>query len=149
MNKRSIILIGVCAVLLLVLGIFLFNTFKKDEEDIKEYDEFVYENYVILKGSTGKLETYDKSLYIEGYKGSYDETYYINGTLKSNEVEKQDFVVIRFNLYDKKGNVLGTAIAGINNVEKDKEYKFKAMSLTTDEDARKVYRYDIKNIESK
>ena len=31
----------------------------------------------------------------------------------------------------------------------DKEYKFKAVSLTTDEDARKVYRYGIKNIESK
>ena len=149
MSKRNIVLISVCAVLIVILGILLFNRFGNDDNNIKEYDEFVYENYVILKGSTGKLETYDKSLYIEGYKGSYDETYYINGTLKSNEAEKQDFVVIRFNLYDKNGKLLGDAIAGINDVEKDKEYKFKAVSLTTDEDARKVYRYGIKNIESK
>ena len=149
MNKRSIILISVCAILMLALGIVLFNTFKKDEENIKQYDEFVYENYVILKGSYGKIDTYDKSLYLEGYQGSYDETYYINGTLKSNEDTKQNYVVIRFDLYDKDGSLLGEAVAGINDVEPNTEYKFKAMSLTTDENAKKVYKYNLKKIESK
>jgi len=148
MEKKKLILIGVCVLLAIVLIILLFFVLGKgDSNPIGE--KMTYENYTILEGHTGELKSYDKSLYVEGYQGSYGEAYYIEGTLKSSEIEKQDFVVIRFNLYDKKGNVLGTAIAGLNDVEKDKEYKFKAMSLTTDENAKKVYKYDIKKIESK
>lgn len=148
MSKRSLILISVCVVLIVILGFFLFNSSNSSVQK-KEYDAFSYENYTILKGSTGKIDAYDKSLYIEGYKGNYDEVYYIDGTLKSSNEKKQKFVVITFNLYDKDGKLLGEAIAGVENVEKDKEYSFKAMSLTTTEDAKKVYRYDLKKIESK
>jgi len=149
MSKRSFILISISVILVVVASILLFGRFNKNKEQIKEYDAFSYENYVVLKGSTGKIASYDKSLYIEGYKGNYDEVYYIDGTLKSSNETKQKFVVVTFNLYDKSGNLLGEAIAGIGNVEKDKEYTFKAMSLTTTEDAKKVYRYDLKKIESK
>lgn len=149
MSKRSIILISISVILAVILGILLFSRFKNNENNIKEYGKFSYENFVIQEGSTGKLNAYDKTMYIEGYKGNYDEAYYINGVLNSKNELKQKFVVITFNLYDKKGNLLGEAIAGVSNVEKDKEYSFKAISLTTTEDAKKVYRYDLKKIESK
>lgn len=147
MGKRNVILIGICTLLVVVFGIILFFVLKEDE--VKVGEVLTYKNYTILKGHTGRLEDYDKTLYAEGYKGNYDEAYYIEGTLKSNEVEKQNFVVIRFNLFDEKGNIVGEAIAGINGVENGKDYNFKAMSLTTTEDAKKVVKYDLKSIESK
>ncbi|MDD5980310.1 MAG: FxLYD domain-containing protein [bacterium] len=147
MSKRNIIVVVVSVILIAILGVLLYFVLKEDE--VKVGEEMTYQSYKILKGHEGALKDYDKTLYAEGYKGDYDEAYYITGKLVSNEEEKQDFVVIRFNLYDSKGKILGEAIAGINNVEKGVEYDFTAMSLTTTEAAKNVVSYELKSVESK
>lgn len=147
MNKRTIILLAVTGVLIVILAIVLFNVFYDGKETIGK--EVSYNEYTILEGHSGSLKDYDNSLYIEGYKGNYSVAYYITGTLKSNEEEKQNFVEIRFNLYDSKGKIIGEAIAGVNDVSKDNQYTFTAMSLTSDDDAKKVVKYELKSIVSK
>ena len=54
---------------------------------------------------------------------------YILGTVKNNKGKDLSYVQITFNLYDKDGNQVGTALANINNLEKDGTWKFKAMGM--------------------
>ncbi len=147
MSKRNIIVLVVGVVIIAILGVLLYSVLKDDKVEVGK--ELKYQEYTVLEGHEGSLQDYDKTLYAEGYKGDYDEAYYITGKLVSNEEETQNFVVVRFNLYDSKDKILGEAIAGINNVSKGVEYEFKALSLTTTEDAKKVARYELKSVESK
>lgn len=144
MEKKKIMYIVFAVLFVLLIAILLFFV-SKDRNDSHTDTNLTYENFVILKGHKGEVKEYDKSIYVDGYKGSYDEAYYITGKLKNNG-EGKDFVVIRFNLFDEKGNLLGEAIAGLNKVSKDKEYDFKAMSTTTTENAKKVAKYVLKSI---
>ena len=57
---------------------------------------------------------------------------YIIGTVKNNKGHDLSYAQITFNLYDADGNQLGTALANINNWEKDGTWKFKAMGMNTD-----------------
>lgn len=112
------------------------------ESDNKE--EMKYEAYTIYDGHVGKVEEYDPSMTVDGYNGG-EKAYYITGKISARE--NKDYSVITFNLYDKDNNLLGTAVAGLNELEKDKIYDFKALSLIKTEDVDKVTHYELKKVE--
>ena len=62
---------------------------------------------------------------------------YIEGTIQNNTDKSYTYVDVRFNIYDAKGNQLGTAIDNINNLEPNATWKYKAIGLTTE----KVHSY--------
>ena len=138
--KRILIVSSLVIVILVILYFLVFMNpdIKKKNNEIK------YKEYTILNNNKGYLDNYDKSLYVEGYKGDYDKAYYITGKLTSEK--DSDFVVIVFNLYDKNDKIISTAVAGINDVKKNKEYSFKAMSLCDSKTALNVSYYKIKSI---
>jgi hypothetical protein len=53
-------------------------------------------------------------------------------------------VQISFNLYDKDGNQIGTAMDNINNLEPNGTWKFKAMGM--DSDSNKAVKYKLAEI---
>lgn len=57
---------------------------------------------------------------------------YLTGVIKNNSGKDCTYVQVTFNLYDEDGNQVGTALANINNLEKDGTWKFKAMGIDTD-----------------
>lgn len=75
----------------------------------------------------------EKFILEEGHVGSLDEYgvgYYINGYIKNNTNKEYSYVQVTFNLYDKDGNQLGTAVDNINNLEANGRWKFKAIALS-------------------
>ena len=55
----------------------------------------------------------------EGHIGSTDEygiRYKIEGTIKNNTDKQYSYVQVTFNLYDKDGAQIGSALANINNL---------------------------------
>ena len=62
---------------------------------------------------------------------------YIEGTIQNNTDKNYSYVQVTFNLYDKDGAQLGTAMDNINNLEPNATWKYKAMGLTTE----KVHSY--------
>lgn len=57
---------------------------------------------------------------------------YIVGTLKNESGKKTKYIQIVFNLYDEDGNVIGSAMDNINNIDPDGTWRFKAMILDDD-----------------
>jgi uncharacterized protein YdeI (YjbR/CyaY-like superfamily) len=57
---------------------------------------------------------------------------YLKGIVKNNSGKDCTYVQITFNLYDKDGNQIGTALANVNNLEKDGTWKFKALGMDVD-----------------
>lgn len=125
---------------LFALAVAIYSLFIYDNDD-----KIVYENYTIASGHVGKLEKYDPSYTVDGYKGSTDEAYYITGNITASE--DKDFTVVTFNLYDKQNKLLGTAVGGLKEVKKGKTYSFRAIALVDDEDTLKIDHYKIKSIE--
>jgi len=58
---------------------------------------------------------------------------HIEGIIKNNSGKELNYVQVTYNLFDKDGNQLGTAIANVNNLAKDGTWKFKAMGIDTDD----------------
>ena len=110
---------------------------------ILESGEIIYKDYTIASGHTGEIANYDKSYTVDGFKGG-DKAYYIKGNITAGA--NKNFTVITFNLYDKKNNLLGTAVAGLKEIKKGKTYEFKALSLIEQKDIGKIDHYKIKNI---
>lgn len=54
---------------------------------------------------------------------------YLTGVVKNNTQKDYSYVQITFNLYDADGNIVGTAIDNINNLEAGGTWKFKAMGI--------------------
>lgn len=82
---------------------------------------------------------------IEGKtKGAYDSLkmgYYIEGTIKNNTDKEKSYVQVTFNLFDKDGNQLGTALANINDLKAGGTWKFKAMGMEKD-----IAKYELSEI---
>ena len=57
---------------------------------------------------------------------------YIEGTIKNNTTKDYTYAQVTFNLYDKDGNQLGTAMDNINNFKANGTWKYKAIGLTTE-----------------
>lgn len=67
---------------------------------------------------------------------------YIEGTIQNNTNKNYNYAQVTFNIYDKDGNQLGTAVDNINNFQANGTWKYKAMGLTTE----KVSRYEFVEI---
>lgn len=144
MNKMLKKILVIASSIIIIMAIIYFKYFMNDE--IKTNNDIKFNNYVITN-HIGNIDTYDESLYIEGYKGNYDYAYYITGKIKVDINSK--FILITFDLLDKDNKVIGKAQAGLNDIEKNKEYEFKAISLEDEMTIQNVVGYKIKSIESK
>lgn len=58
--------------------------------------------------------------------------YYIEGSVKNNSGKEANYIQVSFNLYDKDGNQVGTAVDNTTNLAKDGTWKFKAIGLDSD-----------------
>ena len=144
MNKLLKKILVLTAFIIIFMAIIYFRYFMNDK--VEANNDIKFNNYQITE-HLGHLDTYDKTMYIEGYQGSYNYAYYITGKIKSDINSK--FILITFDLLDKDNKVIGTAQAGLNNIEKNKEYDFKAISLEGEMIIQNVVGYKIKSIESK
>lgn len=137
-SKKPAIVGVILLVLVVIIGAIYFVFMNSDKE-------IVYEDYTILEGHVGKIEKFDSSYTVEGYKGDDDSAYYITGSITADE--DKDFTIITFDLYDKDDNFLGNAVGGLKEVKKGKTYDFKALSLVENKDVTKIDHYKIKSIE--
>lgn len=144
MNKLLKKILVLTAFIIIFMAIIYFRYFMNDK--VEANNDIKFNNYQITE-HLGHLDTYDKTMYIEGYQGSYNYAYYITGKIKSDINSK--FILITFDLLDKDNKVIGIAQAGLNSVEKNKEYDFKAISLEGEMTIQNVVGYKIKSIESK
>lgn len=78
----------------------------------------------------------------------YVETYsmdtmrdYIEGTLRNPTADSYKYVQVEFNIYDARGNQIGSTIANINNLEPGGTWKFNAPILEG-----LAYRVELKGI---
>ena len=139
--KNKYVIVGI-VIILILLVIFILSLLNPKVSD----KEIKYEDYTILKGHYGQIEKYDSSRAIEGYKGDTKEAYYISGKITSSR--NKGFTIITFNLYSRSNKLLGTAVAGLNEVKKGKTYSFRAVSLEKI-DLTKINHYKIKSIGNK
>jgi len=70
-----------------------------------------------------KLEVLTSSLVKEGYLK------YVSGTVRNNSTKQYGYVQIQFNLYDKDGSQVGSAMANLNNLEPNGIWKYKAIVM--------------------
>lgn len=139
LDKRNLIP-AIIILLLIALLIGVYFSFKSEKED----KQITYKEYTIYADHKGGIEKYDPSMTVDGYKGG-DSAYYITGKISAKENKK--YSVITFNLYDENNKLLGTAVAGLNKLEKDKVYDFKALSLIKNSDVEKITHYKLKSVE--
>lgn len=83
-----------------------------------------------VETSTNKKEKFE--LVEEPTMESDQFATYIKGIIKNNSGKDCTYVQVTFNLYDAEGNQVGTALANINNLEKDGTWKFKALGTDVD-----------------
>lgn len=134
-SKSLFVTLVIVAFFMIGLGGFLL--FRSDSSDLK------YEDYTIYKDLVGSIEEYDSSMTVDGHNAS-NNAYYITGKI-SSKVDKK-FTVITFNLYNKKGELMGTAVSGLNELKKDKVYDFKAIALVDSKDLKKIDSYKLKSV---
>lgn len=140
LEKKSV-MISMLVVIFIMAAVVLYCLFFA-----KSTGKIVYDDYTILEGHIGKIEKYDSSHVVEGYKGDGKTAYYISGKITADN--NKSFTIITFNLYDKSNTLLGTAVAGLNEVKKDKVYDFKAVSLIESSGVQKIDHYKIKDIKN-
>ncbi|MDO4369613.1 MAG: FxLYD domain-containing protein [bacterium] len=134
-SKSLFVTLIIVALFMIVAGGFLL--FREDSGDLK------YEDYTVYKGLEGSIEEYDSSMVVDGYKAS-NNAYYITGKISSKA--DKGFSIITFNLYNKKNELMGTAVAGLNELKKDKIYDFKAIALVDGKDLKKIDSYKLKSV---
>ena len=75
------------------------------------------------------------------YKGYSDGFgFYIEGKITNNTNKDYSYAQVTFNLYDKDGAQLGTAVDNINHFEANGTWKFKAIGLTGDSNKVKTFK---------
>ena len=55
---------------------------------------------------------------------------YVVGTIKNNTNKNYSYVQVEINLYDAEGNLVGSTLDNINNLEANGTWKFKAMATS-------------------
>ena len=101
---------------------------KRKQEEAKRIEEEKAKQERIKNGET-ELKNGNFTLKA-GHKGYYDGfAYYIEGEVINNKNRSYSYAQIEFNVYDKNGNQLGSALANINNLDANATWKFKAMAL--------------------
>ena len=136
---KRLVIVSLTLIILVVAISTIYFAFIKPKDG-----KIIYGDYTILNGHYGKIEKYDPSMTVEGYKGDKKNAYYITGKISSKE--NKEFTVITFNLYDKSNKLLGTAVAGVNELKEGNTYDFKALSLVDSSDLQSINHYRIKSI---
>lgn len=136
-NKKVIIPL---IILFLFIGAMFFLLANYFNKDIKEGD------YTIYKNTVGKVEKYDSSKVIEGYKGG-NKAYYISGDISTSK--DKDLVIIIYDLFNKDNKKLGIAKAVLTNVKTNEKYSFKAIGLIKSEEVNNVSYYKFKSVNDK
>lgn len=65
---------------------------------------------------------------------------YIGGTIKNNTDKEYSYVQVTFNVYDKDGAQLGTAIDNINNLEPNGIWKYNAIFMGSESENAVSYK---------
>ena len=65
-------------------------------------------------------------------------SFYRNAMWEATFLQHYNSASDMFNLYDEDDNLLGTAIAGLNELKKDVVYDFKALGILKADDVEKV-----------
>lgn len=144
-EKWWLALIAVVAFVAIIVGIyFIFGGSEKGIFDGGNKN-LTYEKFTI-SDHKGEYKEYIQGLDVEGYPGAKDFAYYVTGKIKNGMDNNYSYVIIRFNLYDNAGTNLGEAVVALNDLEKNTEQTFTALSLLTSADAQKVVKYDIKSV---
>lgn len=134
-----IVLVSIFMILpaLAFMGIIVYFTFN-DYEKTGIVEEG---NYTIIDDNF-KID----NTTVKGFYDKETDTYYITGTIKNTlEDECRNYVNISYDVYDKEGNLLGTANAYIDNLGKNQTWKFKA--YYTDIDSKDVVSYKLDTVE--
>lgn len=139
-NKKikTIIIIVIILAILLIGSALIYYFIENQDKDI------VYNDYTIYERTTGTLEEYDPSITVDGLNAG-ENAYYIRGKISAKD--DKSFSVITYNLYDKDNNLLGTAVAGLNSLEKDKVYDFEAIALLEQNDLTNIDHYELESVE--
>lgn len=97
-------------------------------------------------------ETAEEENLVDGFEvmGDFTEErddyfLYISGSVKNRTGRELNYAQIIFNLYDKEGAQIGTAVDNINNIREDGVWKFKAMAL---ENAEDIATWELASIDS-
>lgn len=138
-KKKSVVIVTVVIVLLLIISLLCLTLLKEEEPSTIKY-----EDYTISEGHYGKIEKYDSSYTVDGYKGG-NKAYYITGNITAKK--DKSFTKIVFDLYDKEGKKIGTAVDGVKSLKKGKVYKFKALGIIDSKNIENIDSYKINTIE--
>ena len=139
-NKKKLILCIIIGIVLIVALIAIYFSFSKK----KKTDNITINGVTVYKDMKGSIEEYDDTMYIEAYEGNYEKAYYITGTLNSEK--DYDNMILVFDVKDRKGKVIGAAIAGINGVKKGGDYTFKALSTVKEGKLNKIHSFTLIDI---
>lgn len=63
----------------------------------------------------------------KGYADEAGFSYYIEGMVTNNTSNTYSYVQVTFNVYDKDGNVIGSCLDNINNLEGNGSWKINAI----------------------
>lgn len=85
-----------------------------------------------------QIEEFSLSKETAGYSDGF--AFYIEGGIRNNTNKQYSYVQVSFNLYDKNGVQIGTALANVNNLEPNGVWKFKAIGLGGEANDVKTYK---------
>ncbi len=139
-DKGLIIVIVISIIyglLMLLPGLFLIGFVAFDIFDNRDYkiqnDGSIKDDDIIIKKD------------VKGYYDDATKTYYIEGYLVNKDDESLDYVYLEYTVYDKDGNILGSAMADIDTLAPKATWKFKARY--DDIDAASVSSFKIADID--
>ena len=103
---------------------------KSEDEEEEDEDENLVDGFEIMGEFSEERDSF---------------SLYITGKVKNKKGRELSYAQIIFNLYDKDGAQIGTAVDNINNVKEDGVWKFKAIAL---ENAEDVASWELDSIDS-
>lgn len=96
----------------------------------------------------GDINTVKDNLTIEGEVTQTADTHslYFEGIIKNNTSREMGYVQITISLYDKASNLIGTALANVNNLKAGGTWKFKAMAFLTFDQMKLVKSWEVSDL---
>lgn len=97
---------------------------------------------------SGTTTTTEKLTLLDGHQGQADGnyTYEITGSIKNNTDKEYSYVQVEFYAYDADGNMLDTCLGNNSGLESNGTWKFRASCWFSDENAKDVKSYKLKEI---
>ncbi len=88
------------------------------------------------------------NLTLEGKVTQTADTYslYFEGIVKNNTSREMGYVQTTISLYDKDSNLIGTALANVNNLKAGGTWKFKAMAFLTFDQMKLVKSWEVSDL---